>query len=73
MASWTVKFDVWAYSTGEGASIDQKKVGDKTQTFQFMANEIEDALEKANLIKKGIKTNPSVWTCRIKSLKQTSD
>lgn len=68
MAKWRVEFDVWAFSTGEGADKDQKKVGDKVQKFEVTADEIEDALYKANLIKTGIKTNPAVWRVRVRSV-----
>ena len=57
---WTVTIDIWPY---HGSVEDQGVV-----KYEFIAHRIEDALEKANLIKKGIETNKRVWQCIIREL-----
>lgn len=57
---WKVIFDVWPYSTME--------VANREEVFEFEADQIDHALKIANLIKDGIKTNPSVWQCIVREM-----
>lgn len=57
---WTATFDIWPY---HGSRIENGEV-----KYEFVADRIDQALEKANLIKMGIETNEKVWQCIVREL-----
>lgn len=70
MYQWTVKIEVWPYSTDKGVDADQIACGDKCITRLVRADDIKEALNFANLIVEGIKTNPRVWQAPIMSIER---
>ncbi len=65
MYEWKIRIDVWPHSTGQGASVDQGACGPRTQIFNVIAGDIREAIGVAQMIVKGIKTNPRVWEAPI--------
>lgn len=65
----------WPYSTGNGADVDQKRVGPKEQKFELKADDFHDACKKLDILLRGIRTNPDLWNCPVESLvyKQPGD
>lgn len=70
MREWEIKLEIWPYATGTGRDGDQKLAGDRNQAFTVTAHDASEALQKAQLIVDGIKTNPHVWHVPITSIVQ---
>lgn len=62
---WTVTIETWPHSTGQGQSVDQEACGERSTVYHINAEDAEDALYKAQLIAKGVKSNPRVWQAKI--------
>lgn len=62
---WKIEIEVWPYSTGAGSAEDKKAVGERSHQFVVPADDIHEAVKKAELIVQGIKTNPRVWQAPI--------
>lgn len=70
MTSWIVVLEVWPHASGTGAVKDQEAVGRRRRAFTVKADNIHQALEKADLIVVGITSHPMVWQAPIQSLNQ---
>lgn len=67
---WMVTIEAWAHSTGNGEDNDQKLAGERSQNFVVNAVDISAALEFAEAISQGMRTNPMVWRAPIKAIIQ---
>jgi hypothetical protein len=65
---WLVTIEVWPHSTGNGAKADQEAAGNRSQDFAVRAEGIAVALELAECIAQGMRTNPMVWRAPIVSI-----
>jgi hypothetical protein len=63
--NWEAKINVWGFF-----GTPKERLGDSPKTFKFEANNINDALKRAELICVGIRTNPDVWQANVISLKE---
>ena len=70
---WLVTIEVWPHSTGKGQVADQASAGDRVQNFAVRAVDIAAALELAECIAQGMRTNPMVWRAPIKAIVQESE
>jgi hypothetical protein len=62
---WLVTIEAWPQSTGNGADADQKAAGHRTQNFSVRAEGMAAALEAAEYIAQGMRTNPMIWRAPI--------
>lgn len=65
MTRWRITIEVWPHSSGNGADVDQKDAGERTNYFYVNAYEIDNALEMARCFQTGILINPAVWKANI--------
>ena len=65
---WIATIHVWPHTTGSGADVDQANAGAAVQSFEFIADGIDDALRLASSIVRGVETNPAVWKAPIVAL-----
>jgi hypothetical protein len=70
MQRWLVTIEAWPHSTGKGQDADQKAAGDRVQKFAVRAGDMEDALQAADYIAQGMRTNPMVWRAPITGIVQ---
>ncbi len=62
---WFVLIRCAPFSTGRGQTTDQKDIGPEYKSFSVVAWGFHQAMEKAEAIILGIRTNPMVWTSEI--------
>lgn len=62
---WLVTIEACPHSTGNGADADQKAAGLRYQNFAVRAEGMAAALEIAEAIAQGMRTNPMVWRAPI--------
>ena len=67
---WLVTIEAWPHSTGKGADNDQKSAGERSQNLAVHAEGMAAALEIAEAIAQGIRTNPMVWRAPIVAIVQ---
>lgn len=60
----------WPHSTGLGQETDQDNAGDRKWSVEVRANDIKEALEKIELYRDGIESNPHVWIAPIQKVEQ---
>ncbi len=65
---WMVTIEAWPHSTGNGQEADQKLAGERSQNFAVRAIDISAALELAEAIAQGMRTNPMVWRAPIMAI-----
>lgn len=70
MSLWKVTIEAWPHSSGRGNVIDQKEAGERVQSFAVRADNMEDALQAAEFIAQGMRTNPMVWRAPITAIIQ---
>ncbi len=62
---WFILIRVSPFSTGRGRTTDQKDVGPEYKPFQVKAWGFHQAMQMAEAIILGIRSNPMVWTSEI--------
>jgi hypothetical protein len=63
---WKATIQCWAYSTGKGADVDQKNAGDRERVVDLgHCADINEAMGKATLFRRGMETSPHVWQAPI--------
>lgn len=70
---WAVTIEVWPCSTGEGGAADRKACGAEYTDHMVNAEDIAEAMEKADFICIGIRHNPRVWKTNITAIVQNRD
>lgn len=70
MGRWVATIEAWPYCSGNGGEADQKRAGERVQTFYFNADDFDQAAEKARLIAIGMKTNPAIYKTPITGVRQ---
>lgn len=70
---WFVAIEAWPHSSGRGQEVDQATVGPREQHFVVKAVGMSDALEGAELIAVGMRTNPMVWRAPIVQIRQIKE
>jgi len=63
--NWLIFLTVWAYSTGNGAEVDQASVGPANQSYKVEADDFDAAKVMAEHFLEGIRRNPRVWKAQI--------
>lgn len=70
---WMVTIEAWPHSTGNGADADQRAAGLRSQNFAVRAEGMAAALELAEAIAQGMRTNPMVWRAPIVAIVQEQE
>jgi hypothetical protein len=73
MYAWLIRIEAWPHSTGRGQEVDQAQAGKREQTFVVSAQDAKDALERAELIAQGMRTNPMVWRAPIIEIRKARE
>lgn len=68
MARYRIEFSVWPVDTQDGRAKDQFAVGDRERHFDIVADDFDHAIASARLLMQGVKANPRVWQCPIRSI-----
>lgn len=70
---WLVTIEVCPHSTGNGAAADQRAAGLRFQNFAVRAEGMAAALELAEALAQGVRTNPMVWRAPIVAIVQEQE
>lgn len=65
---WKITIEAWPHSTGNGQEADQKLAGDRSKDYVVYAIDAKAALEFAEAIASGVRSNPMVWRAPIVAL-----
>ncbi len=65
---WNCEIETWPQSTGEGHEADQKACGQRIMGYRVRGDSIHEAIEAAEHICTGIKTNPRVWQAQVRRI-----
>lgn len=68
MDAWKITIEAWPHSTGRGQAIDQKDAGERSASYVVRAQDAKDALQFAEAIAMGIRSNPMVWRAPITAI-----
>jgi hypothetical protein len=73
MDAWLIRIEAWPHSSGRGQDVDQAQAGPRQQSFVVRAIDARGALERAELIAEGMRTNPMVWRAPITEIRKAHE
>jgi len=68
MDRWMITIEAWPHSTDNGNEEDQKRAGDRSKNYVVRAIDAAQALEFAEAIAMGVRSNPMVWRAPITAI-----
>jgi hypothetical protein len=62
---WKITIEAWPHSTGNGSHKDQEAAGERSKDYVIRAEGMAAAVEFAEAIAMGVRSNPMVWRAPI--------